>query len=188
MLDEINNTIHVLSKGGIILYPTDTVWGIGCDATNLNAVSRIYKLKKRAANKTMIILVSDTDMLKEYVDDVPEIAWDLINSFEQPTTIIYPKAKNIAKSLVGSDGSVAVRIVMKDKFCKQLVTLYGKPIVSTSANFAGEATPLLFTKISEKLIDAVDYVVDIDHDKVKQLKPSTILKLHSNGEFQIIRK
>jgi len=188
MLDEIENAIHVLNKGGIILYPTDTVWGIGCDATNQSAVDRIYKLKRRSENKTMIILVSDTEMLKDYVDSVPEIAWDLINSFKQPTSIIYPDAKNIAKNLIGPDGSVAIRVIVKDEFCKQLVTLFGKPIVSTSANFSGETTPLLFNKISEKIKESVDYVINIDHDKIKQLKPSTILKLHSDGEFQIIRR
>src|SRR5674476_818652 len=111
MLDEIENSIHVLNKGGIILYPTDTVWGIGCDATNLNAVKRIYKLKKRAEVKSMIILVSDIDMLKEYVANIPETTFDLIQSFETPTTIIYPEARNIAKNLIGEGGSVAIRLV-----------------------------------------------------------------------------
>jgi len=187
MLNEIEKTINVLNKGGIVLYPTDTVWGIGCDATNIKATDRIYKLKKRRETKTMIILVSDTEMLKEYVSNIPEIAWDLINSFKQPTTIIYPEAKNIAKNLIGPDGSIAIRVVL-DNFCKQLITLFGKPIVSTSANISGEATPLLFSKIEEKIKDSVDYIVKIDHDKIKQLKPSTILKLHSDGEFEIIRK
>ena len=187
MLDEIQNTILILNKGGIVLYPTDTVWGIGCDATNQTATDRIYKLKKRSEFKTMIILVSDTDMLKEYVNNIPDIAWDLIKSFLQPTTIIYPEAKNIAKNLIENDGSIAIRIV-KDEFCKQLITLFGKPIVSTSANYSGETTPLLFSKISDKIKKSVDYIVNIDHDKIKQLKPSTILKLHSDGEFQIIRQ
>ena len=187
MLDEIENTILVLNKGGIVLYPTDTVWGIGCDATNQVAANRIYKLKKRSETKTMILLVSDIEMLKEYVSNIPEIALDLINSFRQPTTIIYPEAKNIAKNLIGPDGSIAIRVVLDD-FCKQLITLFGKPIVSTSANISGESTPLLFSKISEKIKSSVDYVVKTEQDKIKQLKPSTILKLHNDGEFEIIRK
>jgi len=186
-LDDIEKAIFVMNKGGIILYPTDTVWGIGCDATNLKATARIYKLKKRKEAKSMILLVSDTDMLKEYVNDIPDIAWDLINSFQQPTTIIYPSAKNIAKNMMGADGSIAIRIV-KDEFCKQLVTLFGKPIVSTSANISGIPAPLLFNKISEEIKKSVDYIVTTGQDKINQLKPSTILKLHSDGEFQIIRQ
>lgn len=187
MLDEIDNSINVLNKGGIILYPTDTVWGIGCDAMNQNAADRIYKLKRRIESKSMIILVNDEDMLKDCVNEVPPVAWDLIRSFRQPTTIIYPGAKNVAKNLIAPDGSIAIRIV-KDDFCRQLITLFGKPIVSTSANFAGEPTPLLFCKISEEIIKAVDYVVKIGHDKINQLKPSTIIKLNSNGEYEVIRR
>jgi L-threonylcarbamoyladenylate synthase len=187
MLEEIDNAINVLVKGGIILYPTDTVWGIGCDATNQNAVARIYKLKKRRENKSMIILVNDTDMLSEYINNVPEIAWDLIKNLEHPTTIIYPEAKNIAKNLIGPDKSIAIRIV-QDEFCKQMITLFGKPIVSTSANISGEGTSLLFSNIPDKIIKAVDYVVNLNHDKIKQLKASTIIKLHRNGEYEVIRK
>ncbi len=187
MLDEIDYSINILTKGGIILYPTDTVWGIGCDATNQSPVSRIYKLKKRAETKSMIILVNDIDMLKEYVSNIPETVLDLIKYFEQPTTIIYPGIRNIAKSLISRDGSSAIRIV-KDEFCKQLITLFGKPIVSTSANFSGDPTPLSFHKISEKIIQSVDYVVRVGHDKINQLKPSTIIKLSKNGEYEIIRQ
>jgi len=187
MLEEINNSVNVLTKGGIIIYPTDTVWGIGCDATNAAAVERIYKLKKRNETKSMIILLSDTEMLKNYVKDIPVIAWDLINCFDHPTTIIYPGAQNIARNLIGHDGSIAIRIV-KDEFCKQLVTLFGKPIVSTSANISGEATPLLFSKISQDIISAVDYVVNIGHGIIKQTKSSTIIKLSSDGNYEVIRQ
>jgi len=187
MLKDLENAVSVMKKGGIILYPTDTVWGIGCDATNYDAIDRIYKLKKRKESKSMIILVNDTRMLQEYVSNVPDIAWDLINTFEKPTTIIYPHAKNIAKNLIGSDGSVAIRIV-KDEFCKQLVTILEKPIVSTSANISGEQTPLSFNKIHDQIKQSVDYIVSINHDKINQFKPSTILRLMENGEFQIIRQ
>ena len=187
MLDEIDYSINVLTQGGVILYPTDTLWGIGCDATNQNSVNRIYKIKKRVQSKTMIILVSDIDMLKEYVTSIPETALDLIECFEQPTTIIYPKVKNIAKNLIRKDGCSAIRIV-KDEFCKKLITLFGKPIVSTSANISGEPTPLLFCKISDKIIQSVDYVVKIGQNKINQLKSSTIIKLSENGEYEVIRQ
>jgi len=187
MLDEINNVIQVLSAGGVVLYPTDTIWGIGCDATNSSAVDKIFKIKKRRLSKSLIILVNNTDMLKEYVMDIPDITWDLIGSFETPTTIIYPEAKNLAQNIAASDKSIAIRIA-KDEFCQQLITLFGKPIVSTSANISGEPTPLLFGKISEKIIQSVDYVVKTDHDKIRQLKASTIIKLSENCEFTIVRK
>ena len=187
MLDEITNTVHVLEKGGTILYPTDTVWGIGCDATNSAAVDKVFKIKRRKKNKSLIILVSDTDMLQEYVKNIPDIAWDLINNLEEPTTIIYPEAKNIARNVVETDKSIAIRIV-KDEFCIQLITLFGRPIVSTSANISKEPTPLMFSKISEKIIQEVDYVVNIDQDKIKQLKTSTIIKLNKGGDYTIIRK
>ncbi|MFA4852612.1 MAG: L-threonylcarbamoyladenylate synthase [Bacteroidales bacterium] len=187
MLNEITNTIHVLEKGGIILYPTDTVWGIGCDATNSAAVDKIFKIKRRKANRSLIILVSDHDMLKEYVKDIPDIAWDLINNLEEPTTIIYPEAKNIARNVAAADKSIAVRIV-KDEFCMQLITLFGRPIVSTSANISREPTPLMFSKIPEKIIQEVDYVVKIDQNKIRQLKVSTMIKLNKGGDYTIIRK
>ncbi|MGD0711450.1 MAG: L-threonylcarbamoyladenylate synthase [Bacteroidales bacterium] len=187
MFEEICNSVNVLAKGGIILYPTDTVWGLGCDATNPKAVERIFKIKKRKEDKRMIILVNDSDMLKEYVNNIPEIAWDLISKIDQPTTIIYPEARNLAENLISPDNSIAIRIV-KDEFCDQMITLFGKPIVSTSANISGETTPLMFSNISEKIIKSVDYVVDLDHSKIKQLKPSTIIKLHDNGEYEVVRK
>jgi L-threonylcarbamoyladenylate synthase len=187
MYEEICNAINVLTKGGIILYPTDTVWGLGCDAINQKAVSGIYKIKKRNEDKRMIVLVNDTEMLKDYVANIPEIAWDLINNLEEPTTIIYPEAKNLPKNLIGADNSIGVRIV-KDEFCNQMITLFGKPIVSTSANISGEAAPIMFNNISEKIIQSVNYVVNVDHSKIRQLKPSTIIKLHKDGAYEVIRK
>jgi L-threonylcarbamoyladenylate synthase len=187
MLEEIDNAVRVLEIGGIIVYPTDTVWGIGCDASNVSAIQRIYKLKKRNETKSMIILVNDIEMVKEYVKEVPAIAKDLINCFDHPTTIIYPGARNIAKNLIGPDGSIAIRIV-KDDFCKQLVTLFGKAIVSTSANISGAETPLLFSKISKDILSSVDYVVNIGHSIIKETKSSTIIKLSPNGNYEVIRQ
>jgi len=186
MLDEIFNATKVLTSGGTILYPTDTIWGIGCDATNASAVEKIYKIKKRIESKCLIVLVTDIEMLKEYLVSFPDMAMDLINSLEQPTTIIYPKAKNIVKNVMAADGSVAIRIV-KDEFCKQMITLFGKPIVSTSANISGEVAPVSFCKISEEIINSVDYIVKHERNKLKQMKPSTIIKLHDDGEYEIIR-
>jgi len=186
MLDEIFNVIKVLSSGGTILYPTDTIWGIGCDATNSVAVNKIYKIKKRVESKCFIVLVSDTEMLKDYLVKFPDIVSYLINNLEQPTTIIYPFAKNLVKNVIAPDGSIAIRIV-KDEFCKQMITLFGKPIVSTSANFSGEPAPISFCKISNEIIKSVDYVVKYDRNKIKQMKPSTIIKIHDSGDYEIVR-
>ncbi|NTW31963.1 MAG: threonylcarbamoyl-AMP synthase [Bacteroidetes bacterium] len=186
MLDEIFNTTKVLTSGGTILYPTDTIWGIGCDATNADAVDKIYKIKKRVESKCLIVLVSDTDMLKDYLVTFPDIVKDLLNNLERPTTIIYPHAKNLVKNVIAPDGSVAIRIV-KDEFCKQMITLFGKPIVSTSANVSGETAPISFCKISEEIIDSVDYVVKYDRNRIRQMKPSTIIKVLDSGEYEIVR-
>jgi L-threonylcarbamoyladenylate synthase len=187
MLEEIDKTVNVLTQGGVILYPTDTIWGIGCDATNQKAVERIYKIKKRIESKSLIILVSDTEMLKEYVSDTPDIAWDLVNNVDRPTTFIYPKAKNLAKKVVASDGSVAIRVV-SDEFCRQMITLFGKPIVSTSANISGEPTALFFNKVSAEIKKNVNYIVGLYHDTIREIRPSTLIRLFSSGEYEIIRK
>jgi L-threonylcarbamoyladenylate synthase len=187
MLEEIDRTVNFLTKGGIILYPTDTIWGIGCDATNQKAVEKIYKIKKRIESKSLIVLVSDTDMLKEYVSDIPDFAWDLVNGMDRPTTFIYPKAKNLAKKVIASNGSIAIRIV-KDEFCRQLITLFGKPIVSTSANISGEPTAILFNKISSEIKKKMDYIVNIDQDKIREIRPSTIIKLFLDGNYEVLRK
>lgn len=187
MLEEIDKTVNVLAKGGIILYPTDTIWGIGCDATNQAAVEKIYKIKKRIESKSLIILVSDTEMLMDYVSDTPDIAWDLLNNMDRPTTFIYPRAKNLAKKVIASDGSIAIRVVC-DEFCKQMITFFGKPVVSTSANISDEPTALLFNKISSEIKKKVDYIVDFDQDKIREIRPSTIIKLFNNGDYEVLRK
>jgi L-threonylcarbamoyladenylate synthase len=145
MEKDIEKCYKVLRKGGIILYPTDTIWGIGCDATNHKAVQRIYDIKRRKETKSMIILLNDILKLEFYVEKVPAIAFDLINKYDNPLTIIFPNAKNIAKNVIADDGSIAIRIV-KDEFCKWLLNLFNKPIVSTSANISGEETPLTLTR------------------------------------------
>jgi len=187
MLKEIQKCVEVLRSGGTILNPTDTIWGIGCDATNPSAVEKVYFLKKRMESKSLIVLLDDAGKLSEYVSNIPEIAWDLLKSVDTPLTIIYPNAKNLARNVIAEDNSIAIRIV-SNEFCKKLIASFGKPIVSTSANVSGEPSPLAFREISNEITDHVDYVVKYARFQVNALKPSQIIKLKENGEFKIIRK
>jgi len=186
MNDDINNAIKVLRNGGVILYPTDTVWGLGCNASDEKAVERIYKIKQRADTKSMLVLVDKPSMIDYYVDNMPDIAWDLIELTEEPLTIIYDKAKNFAKNLIAQDGSIGIR-VGKDEFVQKLISRFRAPIVSTSANVSGEKTPQNFAEISQEIIDSVDYVVKYRQDDYSKRKPSKIIKLKENGEFVILR-
>ena len=186
MQNELNNTIKTLKKGGIVLYPTDTVWGIGCDATNYEAVKKIYKLKQREDNKSMICLVSDFKMLNLYIENIPEIAYDILKYAVNPTTIIYDKPVRVAENLIEKDNSLAIRVV-KEGFSSQLIKKLRKPIVSTSANISGQKTPILFKEISNEILKGVDYVVNLPHQK-KAVKPSSIIKLTNDGKVTIIRK
>lgn len=185
--EEINKALEVLKSGGIILYPTDTIWGIGCDATNPEAVAKIFALKKRADSKSMIILLDSDNKLQSYISEVPDIAYDLIEYAENPLTIIYSGAKNLAPNVINEDGSIGIRIVKHD-FCEQLIQRFRKPIVSTSANISGENSPAYFSEISQEIIDNVDYVVDLEQESKVQKKPSTIMKLEADGKFIFIRR
>ena len=187
METDLQKCLEVLKNGGTILYPTDTIWGIGCDATNNKAVDKIYRMKKRMESKSLIILVEDEERLKQYTGTIPGIAWDLIRSVDTPLTIIYPKARNLAKSVIAEDGSIAIRIV-KNEFCVQLIRRLDKPIVSTSANISGQTPPLMFKQISSEIKKEVDYVVTLYQDILREVKPSTIIRLMETGEFEIIRK
>jgi L-threonylcarbamoyladenylate synthase len=187
MEEEIKNALAVLHKGGTILYPTDTVWGIGCDARNKEAVNKIFKLKQRAEYKSMVVLVCDEKMINRYVKDVPAIAWDLIETAEEPLTIIYPDGRMLAENIIAADGSVGIRIV-KDEFCRNLIHRFGKPIVSTSANISGEPAPSSFRDIRLDIMNKVDYIVNLRQTETNNTKPSTIIKIAMNGEFKIIRK
>jgi L-threonylcarbamoyladenylate synthase len=184
---EIDRTVKVLKEGGVILYPTDTIWGIGCDALNSRAVEKIYKIKNRKDNKSLIILVDGFEMLQQYVDKIPEITIDLINSIENPVTVIYDSAKNLPGNVSASDGTIAIRIV-KDDFCRQLIHELGRPLISTSANFSGEPTPMVFSKISENIKSRADYTVQLYHNLFMQAKASTIIRLSGSGEYKIIRE
>ena len=183
---EIINCLNTLKQGGLILYPTDTVWGIGCDATNAEAVSKIYKLKQREDSKAMICLVADDRMLKKYVKQIPEAAYDLLDITEEPITIIYDAPQNMAKNLIASDDSIAIRIP-NDDFCFQLLRRFNGAIVSTSANVSGEPTPQSFKEISHDILKGVDYVVNLHREKICT-KPSSIIKLSNDGKVKIIRQ
>ena len=187
MKEDMNKAFEVLNTGGTILYPTDTIWGIGCDATNQEAVKHIYDIKHREDNKSMLVLLGSANQLLQYVEYVPDIAWDLIELADKPLTIIYPRAKNLAKNLVSSDGTIGIRIV-QDEFCRKLLERFKKPIVSTSANISGEKAPGIFKDISQDIITAVDYVVSWRQNDNTRYKPSGIIKLGTSGEVEVIRE
>ena len=186
MQEEINKVVTVLENGGIILYPTDTIWGIGCDAKNEAAIQRIYEIKKRIHSKSLIILLDDDRKLNRFVREVPEVVWDILDYATKPTTVIYPEAINLPKNIVASDGSIAIRIT-KDDFCRKLIQQFKSPIVSTSANIAGDAAPKDFKDIAPEILKAVDHVVNL-HAFEKINEPSTIIKIGLKGELNIIRK
>jgi len=184
---EIENALKVLKDGGVILYPTDTVWGLGCDATNEAAVEKINKIKGRTEDKSFIILLDTDAKLQSYVTEIPDVAYDLIEYSENPLTIVFSGAKNLAKNVINKDGSVGIRIVNHD-FCKQLIQRFRKPITSTSANLSGQPGPSFFDEITEQIISSVDYVVDLDQELNTPKKPSTIMKLGAGGQFSFIRR
>jgi len=187
MNDEIKTAVEVLRAGGVILYPTDTVWGLGCDATNQEAVKRIFEIKKRADTKAMLVLVDNPARIQSYVKEVPDMAWDLIELSEKPLTIIYPVAKNLAGNLVSEDKSIGIRVTKED-FSKKLCERMRVPLVSTSANVSGEPTPANFGQISEEIKAAVDYVVEYRRKETSQPKPSSIIKLGIGNLVLIIRE
>ncbi len=183
----IDEAVKILKEGGIILYPTDTVWGIGCDATNPKAVEKIFTLKKRTDSKSLIVLVDGLDMLYRYIKEVPEIADQLIEATDTPLTIIYPGAIGLAANVAAEDGSVGIRIP-NHEFCKKLIYKLRRPIVSTSANISGEASPQHFGEIPKEVRDGVDWCADSDLDAGSTGKPSSIIQLGLGGEIKIIRK
>lgn len=202
-IDVINEALKVLREGGVILYPTDTIWGLGCDATNPDAVARIYKIKNRSDSKSLVLLASDMDMVSRYVKEIPEIAVQLVEVNDKPMTIVYPGAiageapsegkpavanrYNLAWNTVAEDGSVGIRIPMMD-FCKDLITKFGRPIVSTSANISGEPSPKMFADIPDAIKSAVDYIVSPELEKGSTRSASSIIKVGLGSEIEIIRK
>lgn len=187
MENDIQKAVEALRKGEIILYPTDTIWGIGCDATNNEAVAKIYALKKRADSKSMLVLVDSFDRVFDYIEDVPEVAENLVGYADKPLTVIYPNAINLANNLIASDGSIGIRVAKED-FCQKLIKRFNRPIVSTSANISGEPSPQNFSEINLEVVNACDYVVGHKQNDNSKAQPSSIIKLEVNGEFKIIRK
>ncbi|MCF8714581.1 threonylcarbamoyl-AMP synthase [Joostella atrarenae] len=186
MQEEIKKTLEVLNNGGLILYPTDTVWGIGCDATNEEAIKKVYKLKQRDDSKALICLVSDTRMLQKYVYEIPDAAYDIVELADRPTTIIYDQPINVAKNLIAEDNTLAIRVA-SDEFCQKLIRQFKRPLISTSANISGKPTPKSFSEISKEILKGVDYVVNLHREKSNGA-PSSIIKVGNDAIVKIIRK
>lgn len=184
---DIDRAIQALKKGGLILYPTDTVWGIGCDATNPEAVAKVYALKKRDDSKALITLVGSEAALERTVEEVPEVAWQLIEAADKPVTIVYDKGVGVASNLLAPDGSLAVRLTRED-FSRQLCQRFRRPLVSTSANVSGAPAARCFSEISKEVIDGVDYVCEARRDEAPAAVPSMVIKIGAGGQFKILRK
>ncbi len=184
---DIRHAVHCLKQGGVILYPTDTVWGIGCDATNEEAVKRIFDIKRRADAKAMLCLVDNPNRIQRYFRNVPDVAWDLFECATQPLTVILDGAEGVAPSLLAPDGSLGIRVT-HDEFSRQICYRLQKPLVSTSANISGEPTARYFKEISQEIIQAMDYVVQFRRGDTKPRKPSAVVKIGRNAEVQIIRR
>ena len=184
--EDINNSIRVLINGGLILYPTDTVWGIGCDATNAAAVKKIYALKKRADEKSMIILMTDKKDILKYITAPDPRVFEYLDNANKPTTIIYEGSIGLADNVINSDGTVGIRLV-QDLFCRQLIKRFRKPIVSTSANISGESTPAIFNEVSDTIKNGVDFIVQHRRNDFTLKEPSAVVKLNSNGTFTVLR-
>lgn len=182
----MEKALEILKSGGTILYPTDTIWGIGCDATNIEAINKIFEIKKREKTKSMIILVESEKRLQDLVD-VPEMAWEIIDLSEKPVTIVYENPRNLPKEILAEDGSVGIRLI-KDDFCKKLITKLNKPLVSTSANFSGDKSPMKFSDINPKIIDLVDYTVEEKREKVSQYSGSSVIKIWNDGRIKVLRE
>ncbi len=185
--DDIKSCLETLRQGGLIVYPTDTIWGIGCDATNDAAVEKIFKLKNRSELKNLITLVCDEAMLNRCVQHVPAVAWDIIEYSEKPVTIIYEKISRISEKAIADDGTAAIRLV-KDPFCKMLIHKFGKPIISTSANLSNMPSPAVFNDIEDSILTGVDYVVKFRQQETAKHTPSSIIRILNNGEVKVIRK
>ena len=178
--------IQTLKSGGTILYPTDTIWGIGCDATNIDAIEKIFEIKKREKTKSMIILVESEKRLQDLVD-VPEMAWEIMDLSEKPVTLIYDNPKGLPKEILAEDGSIGIRLV-DDLFLKKIITKLNKPLVSTSANFSGEKSPMKFSDISKELVNAVDFVAEENHDKISEFSGSSVIRIWNDGRIKVLRE
>lgn len=185
--EDIKNALKVLRAGGVILYPTDTVWGLGCDATNADAVRKVYTIKKRSDAKSLIVLVNSVAMLTRYVDNPPEIALQMAEWSEKPLTVVYDKGRSLAEGVASSDGSVGVR-VCSEPFCDALIDALRKPLISTSANISGEEAPAIYDEVSDEIVSAVDYVCLYRQDDRSKASPSSLIKVSANGAVKILRQ
>ncbi|HEX2968731.1 MAG TPA: L-threonylcarbamoyladenylate synthase [Bacteroidales bacterium] len=185
--EDIKNCLDVLKNGGVILYPTDTIWGLGCDSTNPAAVQKIFNIKSREEDKSLLILVNGFGMLERYVKEIPLTASDLINVSDSPLTIIYPSGKNLADGVCAGDGSVGIRIC-NEEFCNELISRFRKPLVSTSANLSGKPSPLHYGEIESEITGKVDYIVKYRQNDRQKHSPSPVIKVENDGSFKIIRK
>jgi len=184
---DLENALKTLKSGGTILYPTDTIWGIGCDATSAKAVEKVYQIKQRMETKSLIILLDSVEKLSGYLEKVPEIIIDLLSEINSPITVIYPNARNLAKNVIAADRSIGIRIV-NEPFCRELIQNFGKPIVSTSANISGDPSPISFKNISPKIKKQVDYIVKTRQHEIGDFKASKIIKLVDDGTYIVLRK
>lgn len=182
----MQNLINTLQSGGTILYPTDTIWGIGCDATNIEAINRIFEIKKREKNKSMIILVENEKRLQDLVE-VPELAWEIMDLSEKPVTIIYDNPKGLPKEILAEDGSIGIRLV-KDNYLKKLIGKLNKPLVSTSANLSGDKSPMKFSDINDEIINSVDAIAEENHDKISEYSGSSVIRMWNDGRVKVLRE
>lgn len=185
--EDLERACKVMREGGVILYPTDTIWGLGCDASNEDAVRRIFRIKQRSDSKSMLVLLDSAAKLNYYVEDIPDVAYDLMELSEKPLTIIYDGARRLAPQLVAEDGSVGIRIT-KELFSRDLCARMKGAVVSTSANVSGQPSPACFGEVTKEIIDAVDYVVEYRRNDISKSKPSSIIKLGAGGQVRIIRE
>lgn len=183
--EEVDKAVEVLKKGGIICYPSDTIWGLGCDAENAKAVQRIQGLKGR--DKPLIILIHDISQLYDYVQKVPDLAWDLVEFAEKPLTVVYPGGRRVAPEVLGSEGTIGIRLLKPGTFCYKMLRKYGKAVISTSANFSGQPSPCSFREIDTDLLSKVDYIVNFERNTRKET-PSTVVKLELDGGIKFLRK
>lgn len=182
----MEKALEILKSGGTILYPTDTIWGIGCDATNIDAINKIFEIKQREKTKSMIILVESEKRLQDLVD-VPEMAWEIIDLSEKPVTIVYDNPRGLPKEILAGDGSIGIRLV-KDDFCKKLISKLNKPLVSTSANFSGDKSPMKFSDIHPEIISLVDYAVEQNREKISEYSGSSVIRVWNDGRVKVLRE
>lgn len=182
----MEKALEILKSGGTILYPTDTIWGIGCDATNIDAINKIFEIKQREKTKSMIILVESEKRLQDLVD-VPEMAWEIIDLSEKPVTIVYDNPRGLPKEILAGDGSIGIRLV-KDDFCKKLISKLNKPLVSTSANFSGDKSPMKFSDIHPEIISLVDYAVEQNREKISEYSGSSVIRVWNDGRIKVLRE